>query len=741
MRAILLLTLLFALAYSHRIIRCLPNKEYQYSIQTDIQTLGQNKITVLANLALHCVGSQNKGAQDLLSFRVKVGKITFKQDGGAKDYPRKVDGFTEFDINRQGEIQAYKHLKNEDPIVTSIKKSFVTFFETKLRGISRIETNQVGKIKYTYQHRLDEKGRNIVVKTAGPQDVLARSDKRIPLKTSRYNYKGVAYFSRDGELIGAETVVSDVVGEPGPARKRSFLKLKKGAEKDTPDTPEFVKSAKGSHTKTILKLDKTVNIMKPVQRFTKLLEAGELSYEDVKITDMGFDDTTAAAVDVLHKKILSKRIDYPHLLERVRTESRPEVMAEAHTATNVLGSEALRHVEDKFNTLDFKNKEHIEYATRLQSLMVAAQNEHGQTLFVKTLGNPHLVLGGIIKALSVEKPSEQLVDKLHTLSKSKLEDFGSDAHILEKELDMVKTSSYMVYAHTASALHEHNREKAKEIVLNISDRMANAQDFHELSYAVHALGNAGEAVPLSAIQEIIDNEEIPLNIKVSAVNGLSKRTSERSEHETTEFIHTLVHEHPEETVKIAAVHAQLERERENPTGASVEEFGLHLDNPTMSLSVKDAINKYLDETVEEVEQEDTTVLDAKEEAKKIWENLKGRLGVSSAAFDPAFKVCVRPNKGAKPEFCTQAAGAGQFLTDQMGKQNFEQYTSSSYDVKETISGPQFSYRVDSDITYSGEMEKNQQQENLLKYFSIFKEKKDMDPFSTDTLTMLHSTKS
>lgn len=143
------------------------------------------------------------------------------------------------------------------------------------------------------------------------------------------------------------------------------------------------------------------------------------------------------------------------------------------------------------------------------------------------------------------------------------EDFGEAGHVLEKDMDLVRTTSYMVYAHTASAIHEHNREKAKEIILNLSNRMEQAGNFEELTQSIHALGNAGEAVPLTVIQNIVDNEEVPLSIKVHAINGLSKRISDKTEEETTDYIHTLVSDHPEESVKLAALHVQLERERKS----------------------------------------------------------------------------------------------------------------------------------------------------------------------------------
>lgn len=120
--------LFITFAISHRIIKCNHNIQNVYQIKSTIETLGQQPINVEAVFSIHCEKKIKSGPRDLLLFKVGVNAITFKQENGVKQYPRKVDGYTAFSINRKGEIEKYYHLKDEDPIVTSIKKSFVTFF-------------------------------------------------------------------------------------------------------------------------------------------------------------------------------------------------------------------------------------------------------------------------------------------------------------------------------------------------------------------------------------------------------------------------------------------------------------------------------------------------------------------------------------------------------------------------------------------------------------------------------------
>jgi len=376
----------------------------------------------------------------------------------------------------------------------------------------------------------------------------------------------------------------------------------------------------------------------------------------------------------------------------------------AHTYAHILAKKALGHVESAYGALNMKND--LDFAEKLQSIMVAAQTEEGQSLFVKTMKNPNMVLGGMIKGLNLQKPSREYVNTLSALVHAKPEDFAEPVENIQN----IRAMAFMSLADAASKLHQHDREMSEKIVLDVTDSLAHADSLHHLMTSIHALGNAGDAAPLSVLRQVIESEHLPLEAKLAGVQGLSKRSSEDTEEETTDYIHTLVREHPEEVVRSAAVMAQLDRERERSTHASVEEFTQALEHE-QSPAVQRAIVHYLTHTLalDVDENDDGTasleVVEGKDDNEKtnsLWERLKNKLNINTATFDTAQAVCINSAKGKVKNMCTKSAGNGQFIFELAKKYKPDQnYDRSKFTIEEEISGIGIAHQVKTNLHYFG----------------------------------------
>jgi len=141
--------------------------------------------------------------------------------------------------------------------------------------------------------------------------------------------------------------------------------------------------------------------------------------------------------------------------------------------------------------------------------------------------------------------------------------------------------------------------------------MSQSETPEDLEFHLHALSNAGEAVPLEFYSAVLDSP-IHIQAKDIAVNALSNRVSEEGDEETTAMLHSILASNLDEAIKVSAVKAQTMREHVLQNGASLMEFRPYLQTATPVLSK--ALNEYFEEAgvaPEDVEEFHANTLSAK----------------------------------------------------------------------------------------------------------------------------------
>jgi len=158
--------------------------------------------------------------------------------------------------------------------------------------------------------------------------------------------------------------------------------------------------------------------------------------------------------------------------------------------------------------------------------------------------------------------------------------------------DFDKRNAHLALAATASKLESINAKN--DLVANLLEVMSQSETPQDFEYHLHALSNAGEAVPLEFYSAILSS---PLHVqgKEIAVNALANRLSEDGEEETTAFIHSVLSSNLDEAIKVTAVKAQTAREHILQNAASVLEFKQYLDSVDSASALSKALNEYYEE--------------------------------------------------------------------------------------------------------------------------------------------------
>lgn len=214
-------------------------------------------------------------------------------------------------------------------------------------------------------------------------------------------------------------------------------------------------------------------------------------------------------------------------------------------------------------------------------------------MVIETMISPSLIEHAIFRTLEVEDLSEELVNVLWKLSN------------LDKE-NVNSLNAYLALADAASRLSE---EKARPIVNRIEKDIEavinnkNATD--DLTFYVHAYGNAGDAAPLETLLSLITSSENK-RVRKAAIHALRKRF--KDDEIVTDVIHGIVNgllKVMDGTFggtpfdideKLLAIRVQTQRNAELENGASVKEFGKIMFDESQPEELRQAAIQYLAES-------------------------------------------------------------------------------------------------------------------------------------------------
>jgi hypothetical protein len=256
-----------------------------------------------------------------------------------------------------------------------------------------------------------------------------------------------------------------------------------------------------------------------------------------------------------------------------------------------VGKRFLRYI-----SLDHLNKFQIEFSRVLLTLLAAIDSRDAQLLMIRGLEHRLLKFNTNVALLSLNKPIPEVVEILKS-------EAANDKNKREE-----RENAHLTLAFVASKLE--TKDQRDEVVAHLLETMGTqSQNHDDLEFHLHALSNAGEAVPLEVYQEILSS---PIHVqgKVLIANSLANRVTEEGDEETTAFVHSILSSDVEEVVKVAAIKAQTHREHVLQNSASALEFKQYLDSAETSSVLSKVLMAYYEEAdIHPTEVEDVETLE------------------------------------------------------------------------------------------------------------------------------------
>lgn len=543
-----------------------------------------------------------------------------------------VEGDTYFIQSENGKIYKVVYPKNEDPIITNMKKSIIQELQTKVKGDSRVEQSTEGIIKGHYTRAQGDDGTVYLQKKSDSADILQDAfgdeENNNHLSGKKFEQESIVALTSDGRVKEAVSTKNIEFGKGSEGKQRSFRNLRDKIQFQKGQEAPSIDGYFSGNTKSVLSFVEQIDIsqeikdvnlvdINPEELFAEgnveLLEDDDYSEDDlIKIktkvheslkesTLIADEDLRVSLRDLYKKKLidsvdlrgdLNKLHNFHKELARKHKETGEEDLQAEYTNENLslvaqaqhycryLPKQCLEVAQKYFSEIDADADENHSISHILQSMMVSSQSEKGQEALLESMKNSHLIRHAILRTLELKKPINAVISKLKDLSQGK----GIPENTNEDEKTFIKDNAYMAYADVASRIDPNN---AIGIVEEIIGNLKNVEEEDDLVYHIHALGNAGEAVPIEAIRHLITSNKIGDPAKEAAIDALRKFKNPETNKQITKILHNVLQDPREHQIlKKRAVSVIRHRLENRPRKLFKSSFENDEDEDTSTISVK-----------------------------------------------------------------------------------------------------------------------------------------------------------
>jgi hypothetical protein len=578
----------------------------QYTNKKENQK-SSNTIT-LAKVENTCIKETEKGDY-FYHIRILSINITVKGES-QKIKSSDFADFSSYVMSPNGKLKKFwttAREASEAPYVTAIKKGIVANFQTKLNGKQRLQHTQEGDIIVHYEQRILDDGSLLIEALKKHKDLIKTADKHQRRRDSHTKSKKFNIIKK-GIQVKVTQETDDKVGKHKKTVMEKTIKTSKGEQADVKSDDMF-----SMESRSELFLIKQVPKMKKHKNDATVLsllnhegdieeKLGEM--EGLEEQDLGLDKRVIKRTNQHHKRKMKQEVDFPKTLGDIL-----QSIKEGKVDMNLIGlaedysknakKNAYKVLSKQFTQLYVKEKltkVEREYSKVLLTLLSAVDSREAQLLMLQGFSHKSLRFNVNVALLALRKPIREIVDTLKRESRN------------AKKPKEERENSHLTLAAIAQNV---DKDTQDEIVAHLLEVMgSDSQNYDDLEFHLHALSNAGEAVPLEVYSQIL-NSPIHLHGKVIIANSLSNRVSEEGDEETTAFVHSVLSSDVDEAVKIAAVKAQINREHVLQNSGSVLEFKQYLDSPETSTVLSKVLRAYYEEADIHPSEMETETLESK----------------------------------------------------------------------------------------------------------------------------------
>eukprot|EP00817_Percolomonadidae_sp_ATCC50343_P006582 CAMPEP_0117423018 /NCGR_PEP_ID=MMETSP0758-20121206/3749_1 /TAXON_ID=63605 /ORGANISM="Percolomonas cosmopolitus, Strain AE-1 (ATCC 50343)" /LENGTH=1116 /DNA_ID=CAMNT_0005206001 /DNA_START=81 /DNA_END=3431 /DNA_ORIENTATION=- len=544
--------------YKYR-VSCPPGRTRYYDYESEVDAFGDKsnaeKIKFQGRFKVQCLQAhRKKNGKDLFNIAMVIDKLKvhmkekskeegwknenekvkrhfnlLKKDGDVTEYFKRPIHAT---YTSNGKVVEVFHAKNEEPWVTAIKKTIFSKFQTKLTGEERTEKDAFGKHKSHYRKQKDRRrGTLRVVKSYSDRDMP-----RHRFEPGHQRLKMDKQMKMDAEtesILDEKTgrinkVVSHGSYDLGAQRERKH----KGFFHDNQNVPYDQKHKKELSSENAFQLGQTTSITfvqesyegLPKQHWRAHIEALE-DVEGQEVPKMRVHKEYVRShlgTDRMHpfmKKEHSKHLfasrNYKKLIkELVANPEDHAIFAKLAEMVRASGK------HKKFN--DYLEKTYNNVLEKYQ------QKKDKKTMIILKAINTLLmgtVRAGRVFSKSLEQSDEEMLKSniLAGLTNGK-KWFKRAAYKLKKlynhNNDDIRNNAYLVLANALSDIKVGDK-KAKKIAKWIIQNMI--RDDEDPLVHVHAMGNAGQHIPLKYLDMIIRHKDASRQMRNAAIHALRKR--------------------------------------------------------------------------------------------------------------------------------------------------------------------------------------------------------------------------